>query len=124
MENGERRWLTEHQGIISSLPGSQDGGIIGQQWKGPSDEEDDESSEEEGGPRQATPWAPHWSTGAPRFPGMPQWPPTISEEQTVCTLTATFVQPAQLVRTSQSKISVQCHSTNYARAGCETPCPG
>jgi len=89
-----------------------------------SDEEEDESWEEEGGPRQSTPWAPRWSIGAPRFPGMPQWPPTIDEEQTVCALTATFVQPAQLVRTSQSKISVQCHSTNYARAGCETPCPG
>jgi len=42
----------------------------------------------------------------------------------VCALTATFVQPAQLVRYSQSKISVQCHSTNYAHAACEPPCPG
>jgi len=36
-----------------------------------SDEEDDESWEEDGGPWQATPWAPRWSIGAPRFPGMP-----------------------------------------------------
>jgi len=44
-----------------------------------SDDDDDESWEEERGPRQATPWAPRWSIGAPRFLGMPQWPTTIRE---------------------------------------------